>query len=116
MVISLVAILLLIGVYYFIQNRAIDDFELNRKAVISYSKHAKCRMSCRHIDRDEVGEVVKKGKVNLRKSQPKEGTIALEGNTHDDQFVRIIVAKKSENKLHVVTVIDLDTEWPCHCK
>ncbi len=72
-------------------------------------------MKCRHIDKSEVQEVLKKGKINDRKSKPQKGTLALEARTHDDQDVRLVIAKKNKNKVHVVTVIDLDTEWQCDC-
>jgi hypothetical protein len=83
---------------------------------IVYSKHAKCRMECRHIDESEVKEILKDGTLNYTKieedSQGK--TYPLEGETHDKQHVRIVFAPHG-NELVVVTVIDLDTEWPCDC-
>ncbi len=100
---------------YIRKERAVRDFSLNREASISYSKHAKCRMKCRHIDKEEIKEVLEEGKINKKKSEPKEGKISLEDVTRDHQNVRVVFAKKSENKYHVVTCIDLDNEWPCDC-
>ena len=32
------------------------------------TKHAKCRMDCRHISEDEIKEIIHDGKVNEAKS------------------------------------------------
>lgn len=82
-----------------------------------YTKHARCRMECRHIDESEVKEVLEDGKMNYSKIEEsdKGKSYPLEGYTHDKQHVRIVFAPKKEN-LVVVTVIDLDNEWPCNCK
>jgi hypothetical protein len=82
-----------------------------------YSKHARCRMECRHIDESEVKEVLEEGKLNTNKieASDKGKSYPLEGITHDKQHVRIVVAPKNES-LVVVTVIDLDHDWPCDCK
>lgn len=91
--------------------------ELNRNETsIKYSKHARCRMSCRHIDEQEVKDILKTGSINYAKiEEDEQGTsIPLEGITKDQQNVRIVFAPK-KNKTVVVTVIDLDTDWPCNC-
>ncbi len=110
-----VVLLLLAGWNYWSKERAKANLELDRDAHITYSKHAKCRMNCRHIDRSEVQEVLKEGKVNPHKSRPRKGTIALEGETHDGQDVRVVFAPESDDRVHVVTVIDLGNEWDCDC-
>ena len=90
----------------------------NRKTNnLIFSKHARCRMDCRNIDESEVREILKKGTLNEKKIQrDKRGmTYPVEGSTHDGQHVRIVFAPK-DDRLVVVTVIDLDNEWPCDCK
>ncbi|MBS1730960.1 MAG: DUF4258 domain-containing protein [Bacteroidetes bacterium] len=92
---------------------------LNRNpAHITYSKHAKCRMSCRHIDESEVLEILHQGKINYAKSDLKgddcHKKYAVEGTTHDHQHVRIIFAPCTA-EMTVVTVIDLGKEWSCDC-
>ncbi len=85
---------------------------------ITYSRHAKCRMECRHIDESEVKEILQNGEINFGKEQESEKgvTYPLEGKTHDGQHVRIVFAPH-ENDVTVVTAIDLDTDWPCgDCK
>jgi hypothetical protein len=83
---------------------------------IIYSKHARCRMDCRHIDESEVKEILQKGEINYNKIEddPKGKSYPMEGITHDRQHVRIVFAPH-ENELVVVTVIDLEKEWPCNC-
>lgn len=96
-----------------------DEIAINRNASkIIFSKHARCRMDCRHIDESEVKEILANGKININKIQQDErGTsYPLEGVTHDRQHVRIVFAPKGNNALEVVTCIDLDTDWPCDCK
>lgn len=79
-----------------------------------YSRHAKCRMECRHIDESEVKEILQDGIVNFSKveNDNRGATYPLEGTTHDGQHVRIVFAPH-ENEVVVVTAIDLDKDWPC---
>lgn len=96
-----------------------DDTGLNRHPrSIHYSKHARCRMDCRHISESEVQEILADGTINFRKSElnaaPCRKRYALEGETHDRQHVRIIFAPCDDVET-VVTVIDLGTEWSCDC-
>ena len=88
-----------------------------RVSYLEYSKHAKCRMQCRKITEAEVEEVMLEGKINYNKSDIQNARCpryAVEGVTMDDQKVRIVFAQCNE-KTTVVTVIDLETEWTCHC-
>lgn len=96
------------------------DFFRDPEAEYYFTKHARCRMDCRHITQKEVKEIVRKAEVNYNKSEldaPKGPTYALEGYTSKDkQHVRIIVAPKQKH-LSIVTVIDLDEDWECpSCK
>ncbi len=88
-----------------------------RISYIEYSNHARCRMGCRHITQTEVQDIMQQGKINYTKSDLQNARCpryALEGITEDNQKVRIVFAQCNE-KTEVVTVIDLDTEWQCHC-
>lgn len=92
---------------------------LNRNpANINYSKHARCRMECRHISASEITDILKNGKVNYRKSDLKgddcSKKYAVEGVTRDQQRIRVIFAP-CNNEVTVVTCIDLDKEWECDC-
>ncbi|WP_127127678.1 DUF4258 domain-containing protein [Pseudoflavitalea rhizosphaerae] len=89
-----------------------------RSEKLIFTRHARCRMGCRHIDEAEVRDILLNGRVNDRKSDPAarpDPKYALEGKTKDGQEVRIIFAP-SDRGMVVITVIDLDTEWPCNCK
>lgn len=95
------------------RNRGFD----RRVSYIEYTEHAKCRMQCRKISQDEVEEIMKEGKINYAKSDVNDlpcPTYALEGITNDNQRVRIIFAQ-CDYKTKVVTSIDLNTDWECHC-
>jgi hypothetical protein len=85
---------------------------------IFYTKHARCRMDCRHISESEVKEILQQGKVNGKKIEEDERGVKypIDGRTKEDKMVRIVVAPK-RNNIVVVTVIDLDKDWPCgDCK
>jgi len=88
-----------------------------RISYLEYSNHAKCRMECRHISQSEVEGIMQDGKINYNKSDVKNvrcPRYAVEGNTSDNQRVRIVFAQCNESTT-VVTVIDLDTEFECDC-
>src|SRR5688572_25897252 len=87
-------------------NTANEPFDRNINSLI-YSKHAKCRMDCRKIDESEVKEILAEGEIiyNRTEETEKGKSYALEGITHDQQNVRLVVAPK-ERELVVVTVID----------
>lgn len=88
-----------------------------RTAYIEYSNHAKCRMQCRKISQAEVEEIMHDGKINYNKSDLQNARCpryAVEGITRDDQRVRIVFAQCND-KTVVVTVIDLGTDFECHC-
>ena len=87
-----------------------------RTSHIFYSKHARCRMECRHIDESEIKEILEKGEINYSKieSDTRGKTYPLEGVTHD-HHLRVVFAPKDDGLL-VVTCIDLDKDWQCDCK
>ncbi|MBK8953567.1 MAG: DUF4258 domain-containing protein [Chitinophagaceae bacterium] len=88
-----------------------------RISYLEYSNHAKCRMQCRHISQAEVEEIMRDGKINYNKSDLQNARCpryAIEGNTKDNQEVRIVFAQCNE-KTVVVTVIDLETDYKCDC-
>ncbi len=82
------------------------------------TKHAKCRMNCRNIRKDEIVEILTSGYQNYRKSNMQSKpcpTIAYEGYSSDRQKIRVISAE-CPSKRKIVTVIDLDKEYQCDCK
>jgi hypothetical protein len=99
-----------------VENRR-ENFN-RRTSKLIITKHARCRMECRHIDETEIREILERGTINYSKSDPAgrpDPKYALEGRTHDDQDVRIIFAPSDEGMV-VITVIDLKNEWNCNCK
>ncbi|MEO5946076.1 MAG: DUF4258 domain-containing protein [Chitinophagaceae bacterium] len=88
-----------------------------RTSYLKYSNHANCRMECRKISKAEVEKIMTDGKINYNKSDIQNARCpryALEGKTKDNQRVRIVYAQCNESTT-VVTVIDLETDYECHC-
>ncbi|CAL1516896.1 DUF4258 domain-containing protein [Chitinophaga sp. MM2321] len=93
--------------------------ELNRYAQLEYTRHAICRMECRHVTKAEVQEILAEGRINPEKSDPNDRpcpTYALEGYSTEGQHLRIVFAPCDENNMKVITCIDLDKDWSCHCE
>jgi hypothetical protein len=90
---------------------------VNRHAHLIYTRHARCRMDCRHITEKEVHEILEQGNINYGKSEPNshpDPKYAFEGYTAEGQHLRIIFAP-SGNDVIVITCIELGIEWECHC-
>ncbi|MDQ2864417.1 MAG: DUF4258 domain-containing protein [Bacteroidota bacterium] len=82
-----------------------------------FTKHARCRMDCRNINKKEINEIILSGNVNYSKSgrgTKGDETYALEGYSYEHQHLRVVVAPERDG-LVVITCIDLDKEWPCNC-
>ena len=88
-----------------------------RTEFLEYTKHAICRMDCRHITQEEIKYILQNGTINYRKSEASGHpcpTYALEGYSPEKQHLRVVFAQ-CDTKTKVVTCIDLDTEFECHC-
>ncbi len=84
-----------------------------------YTKHARCRMSCRHISEADIREVLREGHINEAKSKQEPGrcpAYAIEDERNSDHIRLRIVFAKCENEVKVVTCIDRDDEFACDCK
>lgn len=80
------------------------------------TRHGACRMACRHLDREEVEQMLVRGHINPERTRH-DGTCpsyAVEGTTRDGQHARIVFAA-CDDVTKVVTAIDLDRDWPCEC-
>src|SRR4051812_37137836 len=75
-----------------------EGFTRNPEKII-YTKHAQCRMECRHINETEVREILQSGKLNANKiGEDERGkTYPLEGKTGKDKFIRIVIAPKKKD-------------------
>lgn len=83
-----------------------------------YTKHARCRMDCRHINEAEIKEVLAENNINGRKSDANGKpcpTYAYEGYSNEHQHLRIVIAKCGDRAWKVVTCIDLGNEFECNC-
>jgi len=83
---------------------------------LAYSKHAACRMDCRHIDEGDVKAVLTNGERDPSRTRD-DGRCpshALHA-TEDGRRLRVVYAACPTETL-VVTVIDLDKEWSCACE
>jgi hypothetical protein len=97
---------------------AIAGEAINRHAHLEYNKHAICRMDCRQVTKAEVEEILAEGKINTEKSNPNDHpcpTYALEGYSSEGQHLRIVFAPCDPQNAKVITCIDLDKDWTCHC-
>lgn len=98
-------------------SNSIDEDSFRNTAHLKLTKHAKCRMECRHITLQEIKEILQKGNENSAKSgegNRGDKTHALEGYSTERQHIRVIVAPEHDEVV-VITCIDLDKEWPCNC-
>ncbi len=89
----------------------------DRHGQVILTKHARCRMDCRHITMREIHEILDGGVINYEKSEPNshpDPKYALEGYTEEKQHLRIIVAPEN-TRLIIVTCIELGVEWQCDC-
>jgi hypothetical protein len=92
---------------------------IDPNAYLIYTKHARCRMDCRHISEDDIREVLREGHINEVKSQQNESpcpTYAIEEDRHKDGVRLRIVFAKCDRETKVVTCIDRDHEYECDCK
>src|SRR5450432_1581994 len=58
----------------------------NRRGELVFTKHARCRMDCRHITSKEIHEILDNGTINYGKSEPDGKTDykwAVEGVTNE---------------------------------
>lgn len=84
-----------------------------------YTRHARCRMDCRHISENDIREVLREGHINEAKSKQEPGkcpAYAIEEDRHKDGVRLRIVFAKCDHETKVVTCIDRDHEFECECK
>lgn len=88
-----------------------------RISTIEYTRHARCRMQCRHITESDVEEIMVSGEINYAKSDPADTpcpTFAVQGHSSDGQYLRVIFAQCA-TKTKVVTCYDLEKDFECSC-
>lgn len=86
-------------------------------AHLYYTKHALCRMDCRHISKEDVDEIVQRGIINLNKTNRYDRpcpTFALQGETDEGESIRVIFAQCSD-ETKVITCYNLKKDFECDC-
>ena len=115
---GLVLILLAVLAFPGCKHLSGSDEPVNRHETrLIYTRHAKCRMDCRHITDKEIREILEDGTINYQKSEPQgkpDPKYAFEGYTREGQHLRIIFAPNSRG-LVMITCIELGVEWQCDC-
>lgn len=95
-----------------------SKLSLNRNpSHIEYTKHALCRMDCRHITAGDITGILKYGEINYTKSNENDKpcpTFAVQGYTGNKQHLRIIVAQCGR-VAKVITCYNLDVDFKCDC-
>jgi hypothetical protein len=79
--------------------------------------HALCKMDCRGINKINIEEVIKKGIINLNKSNRGDKpcpTYAVQRRTSDGKNLRVIFAQ-CKSKTKVITCYDMDNDIDCIC-
>lgn len=83
---------------------------------LELTRHGRCRMDCRFVDRGEVEHVLAKGTLDPSRTRD-DGrcpSYAIEGRGTDGHRLRIVFAG-CPDVTRVVTAIDLDQDHPCRC-
>jgi len=84
---------------------------------LEYSQHARCRMQCRQISREDIREIMQKGLINYSKSDRNDRpcpTYVLQGRISSGKNLRVVFAQCRE-LTRVVTCINLERRFDCHC-
>lgn len=90
---------------------------INPNTALVYTKHAKCRMTCRDITEEEIREVLREGKINPQKSDQNDkpcASYAIEDKVEDGQNLRIVFGICGST-VKVITCIDLGEKHDCNC-
>lgn len=96
---------------------AADPMAALRAKPLALTRHARCRMSCRQFDEDEVRAFLAVARWVPERSRD-DGACpshAFEDRTRDGQRARMVFAD-CPDEARLVTAIDLDTDWPCACE
>lgn len=103
--------------YSFPQTGGNDQQIINPEAPLTFTRHARCRMACRHITEQEIRAVLRHGHINEHKSNPSDKpcpTYAIEDQTDQGQHLRVVFATCGA-EVKVVTCIDLEHDYSCDC-
>jgi hypothetical protein len=85
---------------------------------LDYTKHALCRMGCRHISKYDIKTIMEKGIINLGRSDLNDKpcpSFALQGSTENGESLRVIFAQ-CNGETRVVTCYNLKQDFACDCE
>ena len=114
LVIAVVALAILKFRYWDPKKRLLFNRNPSR---IEYTKHAICRMECRHISIRDINEILKNGNVNLSKTNLHDKpcpTFVLQGYTSGGDNLRVVFAQCGSVE-RVVTCYNLKEDFFCDC-
>ena len=116
---SLLVVLVFLGLFLISRWRepAAREALERHPAELVYTRHAICRMQCRHISREEVMEILSHGIIHFNKSNRGARpcpTFALQGRTASGERIEVIFAQCRE-QTRVVTCYNLQKEFDCEC-
>ena len=83
---------------------------------LEFSRHARCRMQCRHVATAEIESALRTGTIDPSRTRTdgRCDSHAVHSTGSEGERLRVVFAA-CETETLVVTVIDLDTDWPCDC-
>jgi hypothetical protein len=116
---TLVIILLFLAIFIWKRShepQAREAFD-RHPSHLQYTKHALCRMDCRHISEDDIMEIMHDGIINFYNSNRNDKpcpTYALQGETSEGKKLRVIFAQCNK-ETRVVTCYNLRENFECHC-
>jgi hypothetical protein len=84
---------------------------------IAYTRHARCRMDCRHISEADIETILEHGVINLNRSNRNDSpcpTFAVQGQTDGGESLRVVFAQ-CDVETKVVTCYNLKKDFTCQC-
>lgn len=120
---NLIAILflLLLVFGYFLKQRwhepASSEALDRHPARIYYTRHARCRMDCRHISEADIRAIIENGVINLARSDARDRpcpTLAVQGETSNGESLRVILAQ-CPTETRIITCYNLRKDFTCAC-
>ena len=84
---------------------------------IEYSRDAECRMSCRHITKEDISDVMRKGVIVFNKSNLRVRPcpiFTVQGFTDNGENIRIIF-QQCQGITKVMTCYNLKKDFDCDC-
>lgn len=113
----IVLVLLFIFLYKRWHEPSVREAFDRHPAHLYYTKHALCRMDCRHISREDISEILQRGIINVNKSNKNDRpcpTYAVQGTTTDGESLRVILAQ-CDKDTKIITCYNLMEDFECHC-